>query len=236
MFLGLQSFPAQAAMEEVRLVGFHHDEFEILPPFFRSHAAEHVAEHLVGVGIVGVGEQEELLSGPAESLEGAGQGGIHQEALAEAFENDALERTVVLSDPLTSSFIASHTNHDVLFTHYIQHEMRTHRELAERYCLTQLPFPPDMRHPEEEHVLVYGAAYDALFTDSDRERVRTQEINLVEGICTEMDRNQRLILKQYDVQYFLWDEKRQPNWVIPRLSISINEVTRGEGWSLWELL
>lgn len=151
-------------------------------------------------------------------------------------ELDALERTVVLSDPLTSSFIASHTNHDVLFTHYIQHEMRTHRELAERYCLTQLPFPPDMRHPEEEHVLVYGAAYDALFTDSDRERVRTQEINLVEGICTEMDRNQRLILKQYDVQYFLWDEKRQPNWVIPRLSISINEVTRGEGWSLWELL
>ena len=149
---------------------------------------------------------------------------------------DLVEQSVILSDPLTSSFVASHTRHDVLFTHYIQHELRSHQELAERYCLTQLPFLPSDRRPEEEHVLVYGAAYDVLFTDADREHVRAQELEFVGKTCAVMDRDPRALLGQYNVQYFLWDEKRQPQWLVSRLNVSIREVAQGEGWSLWKIL
>ena len=144
-----------------------------------------------------------------------------------------LDQSTILSDPLTSSFIASHTKHDVLFTHYIQHEMRTHQEIAERYCLTQLPFIPNERKPEEEHVLVYGAAYDAIYNQAEQDQTREHELALVERICDTMDRDPRALLGQYGVQYLFWDEKRQSEWFIPRLSTYLREIAQGEGWSLW---
>lgn len=148
---------------------------------------------------------------------------------------DKFGRSVILADPLTSSFIASHTKHDVLFTHYIQHELRSHQEIAERYCLSQLPFVPDQRHPEEEPVLIYGAAYDTLFTDAEKTRLREQELALVDRTCATMDLDPRALLGEYRVQYFFWDEERQPEWKVPMLNVPVREVARGEGWSLWKI-
>ena len=150
-------------------------------------------------------------------------------------ELENIERAVVLSDPLTSSLIASHTKHDVLFTHYIQHELRSHKELAERYCLTQAPLNPSLRQPEEEHVLLYGAAYDAIFNASEKERVRSQELAVVERICGAMDRDPRTLLGTYGVQYILWDEKRNPMWTLSRLNTTMELLADGESWSLWQL-
>lgn len=148
---------------------------------------------------------------------------------------DALDRTVVLSDPLTSSFIASHTRHDVLFTHYIQHELRSHRELAERYCLTQLPVVPGERHPEQEHVLVYGAAYDAIFDSVEKARVRAEELLLVREACMAVDADPSRALAGYGISYILWDEARQPAWDMGKIPGQLTQVARGAGWSLWRL-
>ena len=150
-------------------------------------------------------------------------------------EISEMERTVILSDPLTSSLIASHTKHDVLFTHYIQYELRSHKEIAERYCLTQLPLNSTLRKPEEEHVLVYGAAYDALYNPTEKERVRSQELLLVERTCSAMDKDPRTPLKAYGAQYILWDKKRNPQWTLSRLDRPLTLVAEGEGWSLWSL-
>jgi len=153
-------------------------------------------------------------------------------AITEIF---GMEQAVILSDPLTSSLIASHTQHDVLFTHYIQHELRSHQELAERYCLTQAPLNAALRKPEEEHVLVYGAAYDAMFNPAEKERIRSQELLLVNRACAAMDRDPRALLNTYGVQYILWDEKRNPQWTLSLLDTSLELVAEGQGGSLWRL-
>lgn len=148
---------------------------------------------------------------------------------------DVLDRAVILSDPQTSSFIASHTQHDVLFTHYVQHQLLSHQEIAERYCLTQIALLPKERRPEDELVLVYGAAYDAIFDLAERQRVRTQELKLVSDVCTEVDLHVADFLKHYGVQYILWDQKRHPQWRIERLGLRLKQMEKGEEWRLWKL-
>lgn len=147
-----------------------------------------------------------------------------------------LPRTTILSDPLTSSFIASFSQHDVLFTHYIQHEMRSHKELAERYCLTQVPLPAALRKPEEEPVLVYGAAYDAIEDPVARIKVRGEELSLVADACRQVDTNPAGTMERYKVLYILWDEARNPDWDLLRLPLNLRQVGEGEGWSLWKVM
>jgi len=145
---------------------------------------------------------------------------------------EAFDQSVVLSDPLTSSLVASHTRHDVLYTHYIQHELRSHRELAERYCLTQMPLDVPDRRPEDEVVLVYGDAYDAIFDMQGKERVRQDELDLVTGTCADIEERLEEYLERYRVKYVVWDEKRQPGWDMRRLG-TVELVEQGEGWSVW---
>lgn len=52
---------------------------------------------------------------------------------------DILPRGRILSDPETESFIASNTHHDIVYSIYLKNVLMTHREIALRYCLTQLP-------------------------------------------------------------------------------------------------
>ena len=148
---------------------------------------------------------------------------------------DALPHATILSDPSTSAFISGYTQHNVLYTYYIQHELHTHREIAERYCLTQRALSPKKRHPENEPVLVYGAAYDAIFDPGERAKVREQELQLVSDVCTEVDFHTPDFLMRYGVQYVLWDKKRQPEWSIERFNVHLKEVQRGDGWELWKI-
>ncbi|OGJ57130.1 hypothetical protein A2635_01320 [Candidatus Peribacteria bacterium RIFCSPHIGHO2_01_FULL_51_9] len=148
---------------------------------------------------------------------------------------DQLERTTVLSDPATSAFLASYTHHNVLFTPYIQHELHSHRAIAERYCLTQVAIPPQERRPGDAHVLIYGAAYDAIFDEEERQRVREQELTLVSDVCAEVDLHVADFLTRYGVQYILWDQKRHPEWHIERLRLNLEEVKREEEWMIWKV-
>ncbi|OGJ55175.1 hypothetical protein A3D11_03840 [Candidatus Peribacteria bacterium RIFCSPHIGHO2_02_FULL_49_16] len=145
---------------------------------------------------------------------------------------DELQRSVILSDSLTSSFIASHTHHDVIFTNYIQHELRSHRELAERYCLTQMPLNVSHRRPEDEIVLIYGDAYDGMYTQEERTRLRQEELNLVTVTCADIEGRLQEFLEKYHVQYVVWDEKRQVKWDLGRIT-GLELIERGEGWSVW---
>lgn len=140
----------------------------------------------------------------------------------------ALPRSVVLSDPRTSSFLAAHTQHDVLFSPYIQHELRSHRDIAERYCMTQLPLLPSLRLPENEPVLVYGDAYSGMASPS----LRTEEFALVAKVCAVLDGNSSVALARFRVAYVFWNEQRQPGWELSRLGVPLEEVAAGEGWSL----
>jgi hypothetical protein len=138
-----------------------------------------------------------------------------------------LERTVIMADPLTSAFIASHTHHDVLYTYYIQHEMRSHEELAERYCLTQVPLPLDKRRPADEPVLIYGAAYDAIDDPVMKEDVRREELKLVERTCSDVNWNFEKYLQKYNVSHVLWR--------LNELNLPIQRIGGNPNWGLWRL-
>ncbi len=146
-----------------------------------------------------------------------------------------LPRTTVLSDPQTSSFLAAYTAHDVVYSPYIQHELRSHRDIAERYCLTQIPLDPALRRPDMESVLVYGAAYDGMTTTRERELARKDEIDLVVGACAVVDANPALFLASYGVTGIFWNEEREPEWDLKRLRVPLEKLGQGEGWSLWKL-
>ncbi len=148
---------------------------------------------------------------------------------------DALPRTVVLADPLTSSFIASFTGHDVLFTHYIQHELLSHSEIAKRYCLTQLPLAPEDRKPETELTLVYGPAYDGIRDPISRGVLRQAEFALVTETCAAVDAHPRATLERYGVTHILWDEERFPHGDLGRLGVPLERIVSGQGWSLWRV-
>lgn len=147
---------------------------------------------------------------------------------------DELERSVILSDPDTSSFIAAHTQHDVLYTVYMQHELRSHQEIAERFCLTQFPIAPDNRDYDGQRLLVFGAAYDAFDHQLSREELRYQEIQLVENACADVDVDPQEFLERFTVQYVLWDKKRQTDWDVDRLVGGVEQVVSNKDWVLYK--
>lgn len=162
---------------------------------------------------------------------------FEEQHLASALpELDKLPRMTILSDPQTSAFIASYTRHDVLFTAYAQHELHSHDDLAERYCLTQVAISPVRRTPESEPVLIYGDGYDGFPTVEAKASLRVEELSRVLSMCRRVDARIKSTLGKYGVRYILWDQKRQPAWDLRRMNIRLAEVTRGEGWSLWRIL
>lgn len=147
----------------------------------------------------------------------------------------ALPPSVILSDLHTSSFLAAHTQHNVLYSSYIQHELRSHRDIAERYCLAQLPIVPVLRRPDSTSVLVYGAAYDGIRDPQERARVRQEELALVADSCAAINDSPPAALAHFGVTYVFWNEQREPEWELGRLHVPLEKVEQGEGWSLWKL-
>lgn len=147
---------------------------------------------------------------------------------------DALPRSVILSDPNTSLFLAGNTKHDVLYTIYLQHTLLTHEEVAKAFCMTQLPIPPEKRTWEQQNILAIGNGIWSQLDLKKREELRTEDIRLVTEACRELDRDPNAALEREEVQFILWNEREEHHWTLDRLNVSIRKIAEGDGWSLWK--
>jgi len=145
---------------------------------------------------------------------------------------DGMPRTRILSDPAASSFIAGSTHHDIVYSIYLKNVLMSHKEIAERYCLTQLPLAPEERRIAEQKWLIYP---DAVSAFKDNPSVREEEVNMVEEACARADRDPKTFLRAYGVSTVLWDEKHQPTWDLKRLKVKLEKTAASVGWSLWRL-
>ncbi len=164
-------------------------------------------------------------------------GRFAQQHLAAAFAKlEELPRSVILSDPETELLLAAHTKHDVLYTAYLQHTLVNNGEIAERFCLTQLPVPAKDRHYEQQTVLVYGNAIGTQLDPVIREDLRRKDLALVRDTCAKADAEEPAeIFKRYGVQYLLWNERTNPLWNPRNLRLPMSKSASGVGWSLWQL-
>ncbi|MFH1670679.1 MAG: hypothetical protein ABIA92_03770 [Patescibacteria group bacterium] len=144
---------------------------------------------------------------------------------------DELPRVRILSDPDSTAFIAGYSHHDVIYSIYLKNVLMTHEEIAERFCMTEVPVDPSQRHFEDWHHLIWPDS-NRVFKEKMPD-IRERELALVHDACAKVDRDPATYLKKFDVQYVLWDEERMPNWNIWRLKVPLEKLVQGEGWSLW---
>ncbi|MFH0851703.1 MAG: hypothetical protein V1876_03050 [Candidatus Peregrinibacteria bacterium] len=145
---------------------------------------------------------------------------------------DGMPRTRILSDATTSDFLGASTQHDIVSSVYLESAFYTSEEIAERWCLTVLPLPPEQRHIDQRLHLVWPDA-NAANRGTD---VREREVKLVEEACQRMDSDPKGALKKYGVQYVLWDELRSPEWDLKRLKASLTKVEEDKGnWMLYKV-
>jgi len=144
---------------------------------------------------------------------------------------DEIPRARILSDRDTLSLVTSHTHHDVVYSIYLKNILLSHKENAQRVCLTYLPLDPNLRNLEASRNLVYADALGA-FPDP---KIREKELELVRNECAQIDANPAKFLTQYGIDMVVWDEKRNPEWDLNRLKTELQIVERGEGWSVWKM-
>ena len=151
--------------------------------------------------------------------------------LASLFEElDDMKRMRIMSDPHTSALIAGFTKHDVVYSVYLKNVLLTHKELALRYCLTQLPLKPSDRHTEDQEHLIYPDAVSAFKGDT-----RDEEVALVMASCTELDLDPALALEVFEVSHVLWNKQEQPAWDIDRLGIKRKTIAETDTWALYQI-
>ncbi|MCK5017161.1 MAG: hypothetical protein KAS32_08820, partial [Candidatus Peribacteraceae bacterium] len=122
-----------------------------------------------------------------------------------------------------------------LYTVYIQHELRTHEEITERFCLTQFPINPNNRTYKDRKLIVYGAAYDALDEGIERNSAREQELKLVDETCANIDESPNQFFNNYKINYVLHNKKRNPEWNINRISIPLLIIEETDDWVLYKV-
>jgi hypothetical protein len=144
---------------------------------------------------------------------------------------DEIPRARILSDRDTQSLITSHTHHDVVYSIYLKNILLSHKENAQRVCLTYLPLDPNLRNLEASRNLVYADALGA-FPDP---KIREEELELVRNECSQVDKEPEKFLTQYGIDLVVWDEKRNPEWDLNRLKSELQIMERGEGWSVWKI-
>ncbi|OGJ80254.1 hypothetical protein A2412_03175 [Candidatus Peribacteria bacterium RIFOXYC1_FULL_58_8] len=145
---------------------------------------------------------------------------------------DRLPRSVILSDESTSGFVSIETHHDILTSIYLESALMPHEEIARRYCITQGPLTNEQRRIPEQIHLVWPDANAANRGTDARER----EVALVERECAAVDADPGAALKQYGVQYVLWDVRRKPEWDVKRLKVPLTKVEEDAGnWVLFSV-
>jgi hypothetical protein len=146
---------------------------------------------------------------------------------------EELPRERILSDVRSSLFLAAHTKHDVVYSIYLKNVLMTHEEIAERFCMTQIPMDSKKREIENRHHLIWPDS-NRVFRNSDP-GIRAKEIELVLSACERIDADPKGYLEKYGIDYVLWNEKWHPNWDLGRLGIELESIEGGEGWSLWKI-
>ena len=141
-------------------------------------------------------------------------------------ELDELPRSRILSDTATSSFIAGHTHHDIVYSIHLKNTLMTHEELAERFCMTQLAIPSEKRDWQGRRHLVHPESSDP--------SVKEWEKELVTSACERIDASPVTYLKKFGIDYIVWDKRNQPEWNLDRLRVDLKEIDRREGWSIWQ--
>lgn len=144
---------------------------------------------------------------------------------------DDLPRSRILSDAHTSWFVSGFTHHDVAYSIYLKNILVTHEEIARRFCLTQLPIPPEERRIERVDHLVYPDATRAFGGD-----LREKEVAMVRRECEFIEEDHARALETYDIDYILWNKRRRDDWDIDRLNVDVRAVASGDEWILYEYL
>ncbi len=144
---------------------------------------------------------------------------------------DALPRSTILSDPTTEMFLAGSTKHDVVYSLYLKNVLMSHKEIAERFCATQIPVPPAERHLELQQPIYPDA--DGAFSGDPTVPAREQE--MIRVACNEADSHAAKSIRAFHPQYILWDELRHPEWNLRRFHVPLTKAASGSGWSLWSL-
>ena len=144
---------------------------------------------------------------------------------------DDLPRATILSDPGTELFLAASTKHDVVYTLYLKNVLMLHKEIAARFCATQIPVPPAERHLELQQPIYPDA--DSAFDDDPS--VPERELEMIAKACDEADRHAAKSIRAFHTQYILWDEARHPEWSLRRFHVPLTKAASGSGWSLWAL-
>lgn len=139
------------------------------------------------------------------------------------------ERQTVLSDLETALILGTYTKHDVVYTSFIRHTLISFRELAERYCLTQLITgrEPDVRWLAGDVMELSAAGRE------EAARVYERDLRITAEACIWVYEHPKEALQKYGVTMALWDERNYPDWK-PSAEL-FREIQAGAGWSLWSV-
>ncbi len=135
----------------------------------------------------------------------------------------------VLTDRETSLIIGNATQHDVVFTPFLRHVLISDRELAERYCLTEIlkGIPPDTEW------LAYDIRELSAAGRAGTQAVLEKDLALTKDACVWVSAHEKEALKKYGVTRLAWDERNHPEWRINQKLFT--SVVKGPGWSLWSV-
>jgi hypothetical protein len=145
---------------------------------------------------------------------------------------DALPRQTILSDPESLAFVAGATKHDIVYSVYLKNILMPHTAIAERFCLTQIPVPPNQRNIEKREWLIYP---DAVSAFPGEPWVKEKELEMIRNACLDVESHPAEFLRTYRVSYILWDEEKHPEWNLKALGVPLEKTATGSGWSLWSI-
>lgn len=145
---------------------------------------------------------------------------------------DGLSPARVLTDPHTALLVAGLTHHNIVSAIYLKNILITHDEMAQRFCVTQLPVVPRARRIAEQEHLLWPDANSGYHNDP---AIRAREVAIVEAACRRIDAAPAKALKTYGVDYVLWNKEEPPRWNVARLRVPLRTIATGSGWTLWSV-
>lgn len=134
------------------------------------------------------------------------------------------KRDTILSDAITGRVITSWTDDGIVYTSHTRFLFVTDAQMAERYCVSQLPAPT---------VDPYKALYIEYNRVLDSPQMREREKALVDEACARVKTDPIGYMRKYGVTHVLWNRKDKPDWKVNAQAWRLAPVGQGSGWTLW---